>query len=60
MVVLPHAAVAVVGLERTLYMVSETAGAVEVCAVVREPIMEDCPISFPFEVMLSTSDDTAS
>ena len=51
---------AVVGLETTLYMVSETAGAVEVCAVVREPSMEDCPISFPFEVMLSTNDDTAS
>ena len=51
---------AVVGLETTLYMVSETAGAVEVCAVVREPSLEDCPISFPFEVMLSTNDDTAS
>ena len=50
--------VAVVGLERTIYMVTETQDEVEICAIVREPI-SDCPITFPFEVVLSTLDDTA-
>ena len=49
---------AVVGLERTIYMVTETQDEVEICAIVREPI-NDCPITFPFEVVLSTLDDTA-
>ena len=49
---------AVVGLERTFYMVMETAGMVEVCAVVYEPSIP-CPISFPFNVLLSSIDDTA-
>ena len=54
-------AVAVVGLERTRYMVTETIGLVEVCAIVHEPTeqMELCPISFPFDVVISTTDDTA-
>ena len=50
--------VAVVGLERTFYNVSEDVGLVEVCAIVYSPTI-DCPINFPFDVSLSTSDNTA-
>ena len=50
---------AIVGLEMPLlYLVMETVGFVEVCAIVYEPDIP-CPISFPFNVMLSTIDDTA-
>ena len=49
---------AVVGLERRLYIVSEDVGLVEVCAIVYSPTI-DCPIAFPFDVGLSTSDNTA-
>ena len=51
-------AVAVVGLEQTFFSVSENVGVVELCARVFEPDI-DCPIEFPFNVSLSTSDDTA-
>ena len=47
-------AVAVVGLEGTLYQVSEYAGVVEVCTIVYSPMIE-CPIQFPFDVRLTTS-----
>ena len=51
--------VAVVGLERTL-RVSEDDGVVEVCAVVTSPDGNvPCPIAFPFDVSLSTTDDSA-
>ena len=52
---------AVVGLERTLYSVTEGEdSAVEVCAVVFRPGMNvACPITFPFEVSLSTGDLSA-
>ena len=50
---------AVVGLERTFYNVSEDVGVVEVCAIVYSPTIV-CPIEFPFDVSLSTSDNTAS
>ena len=46
------------GLEWTLYPVSEDAGVVEVCAIVYSPIIE-CPIEFPFDVRLSTMDGSA-
>ena len=46
------------GLERTLYSVSEDVGVVEVCAIVYSPTI-DCPIIFPFDVSVSTSDNTA-
>ena len=49
---------AVVGLERTFYRVIESVGVVEVCANVYSPII-DCPIAFPFDVRLSTSDGSA-
>ena len=39
--------VAVVGLEQTLYMVSEDVGLVELCVNVSSPIIE-CPITFSF------------
>ena len=51
---------AIVGLERTLYQVSEDVGVVEVCAIVYEPNGNlACPITFPFDVSLSTGDDSA-
>ena len=43
---------AVVGLEKT-YQVSEDVGVVEVCAIVYTPSV-DCPITIPFNVLLST------
>lgn len=46
------------GLERTLYSVSEDVGVVEVCAYVYSPTI-DCPIEFPFNVSLSTTDGSA-
>ena len=48
---------AVVGLERTIFTVSEDVGVVELCARVFEPVI-DCPIEFPFGVILSTADRT--
>ena len=52
--------VAVVGLERTFYNVSESVGTVEVCAVVLSPDESiECPVDFPFNVSLSTNRDTA-
>ena len=52
--------VAVVGLERTLYQVSEGVGYVMVCAVVFSPDDNtDCPIDFAFEVELSTINGSA-
>ena len=50
--------VAVVGLEQTLYMVSEDVGLVELCVNVSFPIIE-CPIAFPFQVNLTTYSGTA-
>ena len=46
------------GLEKTFYSVSESVGVIEVCAIVYSPTI-DCPIAFPFDVSLSTSDNTA-
>ena len=52
--------VAVVGLEEMMYSVSESDGAVELCAVVYIPYESfDCPIAFWFSVSLSTSDNSA-
>ena len=42
---------AVVGLERTFYQVSEDVGVVEVCAIVYSPMVV-CPIEFLFGVNL--------
>ena len=47
-----------VGLERTIFTVSEDVDTVELCARVFEPDIE-CPIEFPFDVVLSTADRTA-
>ena len=49
---------AVVGLERTFYQVSEDVGVVEVCAIVYSPTI-DCPIAFPLDVCLSTENGSA-
>ena len=46
------------GLERTFYNVTEDVDVVEVCAIVYSPTI-DCPIAFPFDVRLSTRDDSA-
>ena len=50
--------VAVVGLEKTFYQVSEDVGVVEVCAIVYSPTIV-CPIEFPFNVALNTTDGSA-
>ena len=49
---------AVVGLERTFIRVLEDVGVVELCAIVRAPVIT-CPIDYPFDVRLSTDDGTA-
>ena len=49
---------AVVGLEKTFYQVSEDVGVVEVCAIVYSPAIV-CPIKFPFTVTLNTTDGSA-
>ena len=49
---------AVVGLEQTFYSTREDGGSVEVCVVVYIPDI-DCPIKFPFTVLLSTEDFSA-
>ena len=46
------------GLERTIFTVSEDLGVVELCARVYEPTI-DCPIEFPFNTAISTADGTA-
>ena len=51
---------AVVGLERTIYQVSEGDVVVEVCAVVYSPDGNvSCPIAFAFNVSLLMTDDSA-
>ena len=45
------------GLEKTFYSVSEDDGMLEVCAIVTSPGI-GCPIQFPFQVSLSTTDGT--
>ena len=48
---------AFVGLERTIFTVSEDVGVVELCVRVFEPDIE-CPIQFPFVIDISTADGT--
>ena len=50
--------VATVGLEMTVYEVTEGESSVEVCAVVFTP-GGNCPIQYPFDVSLSFSDGSA-
>ena len=51
---------AVVGLEMTFYEVPEDVGVVKVCAIVYSPNGNiECPIEFPFEVFLSTTEGSA-
>ena len=45
-------------LEEMLYGVSEADGIVELCVIVTFPEIE-CPISFPFNIGISTSNGTA-
>ena len=49
---------AIVGLERTFFNVSEDVGVVELCAIVISPVIT-CPITFPFDVRLSTDNGDA-
>ena len=44
--------VAVVGFEETVYRASEEIGMIDVCVVIKSEA--DCPVTFPFEVDLST------
>lgn len=50
--------VAVVSLTKTLYQAGKRDGRVEICASVQSPVI-DCPIGFPFNVTLSTTNGTA-
>ena len=55
-----YIAVAVVGLEETFLSVGENVSTVELCAIIYMPNgTVNCPIAFPFNVNLSTSDVTA-
>ena len=49
-----------VGLERTYYIVPEDVGMVEVCASIFSAMKVECPVSFAFNVLLSTVSDTAT
>ena len=49
---------AVVGLERPVYNVSESVDFVEICIIVTNPVTS-CPIPDLFTVTLSSSDDSA-
>ena len=49
---------AIVGLEQTYFNVIESVGEVELCAQVIHPPI-NCPVQFPFDIGLSTSDRTA-
>ena len=49
---------AVVGLERPVYNVSESVDFVEICIIVTNP-GTSCPIPDPFTLTLSSSDDSA-
>ena len=51
-------AASVVGLEQTLYAVSEEVNMVEVCVIIYSPVI-DCPIAFPFGVKLITTNGSA-
>ena len=44
--------VAVVGFDETVYRASEEIGMIDVCVVIESDA--DCPVTFPFEVELST------
>jgi hypothetical protein len=48
-----------VGLEHTLFKISNDVGMVELCAVVYQPANVECPIAFSFDVRLATMDGTA-
>ena len=49
---------AVVGLERTFYLVSEETHELELCVNVHSPSIE-CPIEISFNISIFTSDNTA-
>ena len=49
---------AVVGLKKTHYQVSENIGDIKIC-VILEGSSDDCPIEFPFAVVLTAIDGTA-
>ena len=49
---------AVVGLESTFYDLLEDAGQVQVCTIIYSPKI-DCPIAFPFDVILTTINGSA-
>ena len=54
----PHSPVAVVSIEKTLYICNEEDESVEVCVVVSNSAME-CHLSFSFDVGIYTGFDSA-
>ena len=53
-----HSLGPVVGLEQTFFRVEEDVGLIQICVKVSFPEI-NCPIAFPFEILLSTADGTA-
>ena len=46
------------GLEKTYFNTTESVGMIELCAKIIFPEV-NCPVTFPFDVRLSTADGTA-
>ena len=47
-----------IGFETEECVVAEDDGELEVCVVIHNPLL-DCPVVFPFELMISTTPGTA-
>ena len=56
--VILHSAGANVGLEQTFFREMEDVGVIELCVIVFEPDL-NCPIKFPFDISLNTTDGSA-
>ena len=52
---------AVVGLEKTFYTVTQEDEMIDVCVVVKNPNYEgeECPVASSFDIVISTVDDSA-
>ena len=49
---------AILGLKNTLLTVTEDSEEAELCLLIESPL-NDCPVPFPFQIYLSTFNDTA-
>ena len=46
-------------MEKTAYEISEGVPVIEICVIVHSPVSK-CPVEFPFDIRLTTNDNTAS